>query len=179
MPERERWRTRALHAMMTSNYEQCVQDYGELIKRYPADHEALNNRSFCSSLLRHWRDAFDDIRKATAILPNRQVFRMNLALNASYVGDFQTGEQEARTQQPGVFSLTVLALAQSGQGLFKEAGDTYKKLAAFGVSGESAAASGLGDLAIVEGRFSDAVRILRKGAANDTSQGISTPPPRS
>ena len=30
---------------------------------------------------------------------------MNLALNASYVGDFQIGEQEARTQQPDVFSL--------------------------------------------------------------------------
>jgi tetratricopeptide (TPR) repeat protein len=48
-----------------------------------------------------------------------------------------------------------------------EARDTYQELAKIDALGTSMAASGLGDLAILEGRFSDATRILGQGADQD------------
>jgi tetratricopeptide (TPR) repeat protein len=48
-----------------------------------------------------------------------------------------------------------------------QATETYHKLAKVNVLGASLAASGLADLAIYEGRFADAVRILDQGAAAD------------
>jgi tetratricopeptide (TPR) repeat protein len=44
---------------------------------------------------------------------------------------------------------------------------TYQKLGAIDALGASFAASGLGDVATLEGRFSDAARMLRQGAAQD------------
>ena len=59
-------------------------------------------------------------------------------------------------------------IAQLGRGLLREAADTYQKLGTIsGAQGASSAASGLGDLAVYEGRFADAVRIFEQGAAAD------------
>ena len=41
-------------------------------------------------------EAVDDMRRVVEILPKRVIFRINLALYASYAGDFQMGEREAR-----------------------------------------------------------------------------------
>jgi tetratricopeptide (TPR) repeat protein len=48
-----------------------------------------------------------------------------------------------------------------------QATETYHQLEKFSAIGASTAASGLADLAVYEGRFSDAVRILESGAAAD------------
>jgi tetratricopeptide (TPR) repeat protein len=48
----------------------------------------------------------------------------------------------------------------------------YEGLGKLGPEGGSFTASGLADLAIYEGRFSDAERILAKGAADDLTSGI-------
>jgi tetratricopeptide (TPR) repeat protein len=50
-----------------------------------------------------------------------------------------------------------------------EARKTYEKLAPIDALGASFAASGLGDLAAFEGRFSEAVGILERGAAQDVA----------
>ena len=108
------------------------------------------------------------MRKAVKILPKRVVLRDNLALYANYGGDFQTGEQEARgVDEPDVFTVMALAFAQLGQGKPREAEGTYKRLETMGPLGASLAASGRGDLAVYEGRFSDAVSIFQEGAAAD------------
>ena len=69
--------------------------------------------------------------------------------------------------QPDAYALLALAFAQLGQGQLPQAIETYQKLGTIDALGASFAASGLGDLAAVEGRFSDAVRILEQGAAAD------------
>jgi len=43
--------------------------------------------------------AIEEVRRAIAILPKRPLYRNNLALYASYGGDFKTGEEEARAVQ--------------------------------------------------------------------------------
>ena len=51
------------------------------------------------------------------ILPNRALYRVNLALYANYASDFEAAEQEARTDRsPDVNALLALAFAQLGQG---------------------------------------------------------------
>ena len=108
------------------------------------------------------------MRQVVKILPKRALYRVNLALYADYAGDFETGEREARAiEEPGVFGLIALAFAQLGLGQIPQASETYQKIATVDAQGASYAASGLGDLALYEGRFADAARILAQGAEAD------------
>jgi serine/threonine protein kinase/tetratricopeptide (TPR) repeat protein len=168
MTDRERFAVRASYYMNTGDSQQCVKEYGELIAQYAADAVAHNNRALCLSKLRNMREAVDEMRRAVQILPKRVPFRGNLAVYAAYAGDFQTAEREAGTlQEPTDLATLALAFARLGQGQLPEAAATYKKLATIGARGASWAASGMGDLALYQGRFSDAVRLFEQGAASD------------
>ena len=168
MTERERFSTRGMFYRITGDYQQCVKEYSDLIARYEGDIVARNQLALCSTQLRDMPRALQQMRRIVELLPQRVLFRDNLALYANYAGDFQTGEQEARTiGEPDVYATLALALAQLGQGLVPQASETYSRLATFDEQGASFALSGLGDLAAYEGRFSDAARILTQGAAAD------------
>jgi tetratricopeptide (TPR) repeat protein len=72
---------------------------------------------------------------------------------------------------PGLFARLALAFAQVGQGQVAEAAKTYEAIKKLGPEGTSFSASGLADLAIYEGRFLDAERMLTQGAADDLAAG--------
>jgi serine/threonine protein kinase/tetratricopeptide (TPR) repeat protein len=168
MTERERYSTRGLYYMVTGDSQACVKEFGDLTSRYPASPAAHTNLAACLGLLRNMPKAVDEMRQAVLILPKRAQYRMALAVYSSYASDFQTAEQEARTiTDQDTFSVLALAFAQVGQGQLSQAMETYQKLATIDALGASLAASGLGDLAAFEGRFSDAVRILEQGGAAD------------
>ena len=168
MTERERLSTRGLSFRVSGDYQGCVKEYGELIDRYAADVVGHNQHALCSTQLRNIRAAVEEMRGVVTMLPNRAIFRNNLALYANYSGDFQTGEKEARTvPQPDAYALLALAFSQLGQGQLTPAGETYQKLGTIAGLGASFSSSGLGDLAAVEGRFGEAARILEQGAAAD------------
>ena len=171
MTERERYTTRGFYYRLTGDYPQCVKEYGELIARYAADAVGHNQRALCLTQLRDMRGAVDEMRQVVALLPKRVIFRNNLALYANYAGDFQAGETEARAiEGPDVYATLAVAFAQMGQGQLPQAMGSYQQMGAIDARGASIAASGLGDLATLEGRFSDAVRILGQGAAHDLDQ---------
>jgi serine/threonine protein kinase/tetratricopeptide (TPR) repeat protein len=168
MTEREKFTTRGFSNRMNGDYVQCVKEYGELVTRYPADVVGHNQVALCSSLLRDMKRAVEEMRQVVKLVPKRAAFRDNLALYSNYAGDFQSGEKEARTiQEPDAYALLALAFSQLGQGQSADAGDTYRQLAKVGTLGASFAASGLGDLATVEGRFAESARVLGEGAAQD------------
>jgi eukaryotic-like serine/threonine-protein kinase len=173
MTERERYNTRGLYYLLTGDYQACVKEFGELVEKYPAAPGAHNNLAGCLANVRQLPKAVDEMRRAVAILPNRLMYRTNLAIFAIYGTDFQTAEREARSiQEPDVVAQTALAFAQLGQGQVPQAKETYQKLvtndALSGLS-VSRGTSGLGDVALYEGRFSDAVRIFEEGANADLS----------
>ena len=171
MTERERYRMRGLYYMLTNDDVKCANEYGELVKRYAADTSARNNLALCQSRLRRLQDAVGEMKQLVTLLPNRVNYRENLALYESYAGDFQASEQAASAiQEPRVFGLLALAYAQLGQGQLPQAVETYKKLETIDAQGASYAAAGLGDLAIFEGRFSDAVQILKASADKDVAE---------
>ena len=168
MTERERYRTRGLFYMITGDSEQCVTEFGDLVARYAADASARNNLALCLTYLRDLPRAVSEMQLVVKMLPRRALYRVNLALYAAYAGDWQTAEQEARAiDNPGHFGLVALAFAQMGQGQLPQARATYGTIGTLDALGASYRASGLGDLAIYEGRFAEAVRILSEGAAAD------------
>src|SRR5262249_34611276 len=97
------------------------------------------------------------------------LFRTNLALYADYGTDFAAGEREARkaVELKSSVGLLPLAFAQLGLGQRDLARETYRTFATASSIGRSLAPSGLGDLAAVEGRFSEAEKILEEGADVD------------
>ena len=172
MTERERYRTRGLFYYVTSDYQSCVKEYGDLIGRFASDAAARNNLALCLTYLREMPRAMEEMRQVVKILPNRALYRVNLALYANYSGDFDTGEQEARTAlEQSPWSWQALALSQTGQGQVAQATQSYEHLGSVEEVGPSYSASGLGDLATYQGRFADAVRILGQGAADDLKAG--------
>jgi serine/threonine protein kinase/tetratricopeptide (TPR) repeat protein len=168
MTDRERVVTRGNYYSLVGDYQECVKAYGEVLARYPADTTAHNQRAVCFARLRNMRDAVSEMQEAVRILPKRVVLRSNLALFAAYAGEFETAEQEVRAlQEPDDQAIAALALSQLGRGLLLDAAGTYKKLGTMGDWGASYAVSGLADLALYEGRFADAVRILERAISED------------
>ena len=168
MTERERYSTRGMYYRLTGDYAQCVKEYGELITRYAADVVGHNQRALCLTQLRDMKGAVAEMRQVVDLLPNRATFRDNLALYANYAGDFRTAEDEASMiKEPDAYATLAVAMSQLGQNRLADAQQTYQKLASIDALGASFAASGLGDLAAVQGHFADAVRILTEGAERD------------
>jgi eukaryotic-like serine/threonine-protein kinase len=172
MTERERYRTRGLFYFITGDYQACVKEYGDLIARYAADAPARNNLALCLTYLRELPRAVGEMQEVIKILPRRALYRENLATYAAYSGDFRKAETEVRAiEEPGVFTLLPLAFAQTLQGKVPEAAATYEKIGKIDELGKSYMASGLGDLALYEGRFAAAARTFAQGAAADLASG--------
>jgi tetratricopeptide (TPR) repeat protein len=168
MTERERYRTRGMFYFLTNDYQACVKEYGDLISRYSADAAARNNLALCLTHLRNMPRAVDEMRQVVKVLPNRALYKENLAQYLAYSGDFKAAEQQARAmQEPGLFGVLPVAFSQMGQGQLPQAAATFESLAKIDEQGASYTASGLGDLALYEGRFLDAARIFTQGAGAD------------
>ncbi len=171
MTERERYRTRGMYYLVLGNSQKCIDEYANLISHFPADSVAHNNVALCSTWQRNMPKAIDEMRQAVTIFPKRPMFRLNTSVYASYGGDFQTGEREARALlelDPSYPTGGIaLAFALLSQGQLPQAAQAYQSLEKLGNLGASRAQSGLADLAIYEGRFGDAAEILEKGAASD------------
>jgi tetratricopeptide (TPR) repeat protein len=177
MTERERYRIRALHFDITGDNEKCVDEYTTLVTKFPSDAGGFNNIGACLVQLRKIAKATEQTRLAAAILPKRVLYRFNISVHSSYGSEFQDGEREARTLQAldptFPYGPLALAFAQLGLGQLTQAAENYEKLNGFGKTYASRARSGLADLALYEGRFADAARMLEEGASQDLSNKYS------
>jgi eukaryotic-like serine/threonine-protein kinase len=171
MTERERYHTRAFYYLILGNYPKCVEEYSTLVGQYPADRVGQSDLAWCYADLRNFPKSVEAAQKAENITPKGSVEHSNLAFFSSLSGDFQTGEQEARAALDISPSSEVAQLnlgeAQVGQGKLSDAAETYHGLEKFGSRGASWAASALADLALYQGHFSEAVRLLEQGANAD------------
>jgi eukaryotic-like serine/threonine-protein kinase len=171
MTERERLRNRGLYYQITGDLQNCVQQFTQLVARYPADRVGQNDLANCYAELRNAPKALEAARHAVEIVPKGVGQRLNLAFMSTLAGDFSASEKEARTaleiSPSAAQSYLVLAEAQLGQGQLEKAADSYHQLGKFGPFWTSTASAGLADLAAYQGKYSEAARILAQGAAAD------------
>jgi tetratricopeptide (TPR) repeat protein len=134
------------------------------VKQYPADSAGVANLALAYFYRRDMERALVEGRRAIEIYPKNVAQRNNLGLYAMYAGDFETAIREQQTvlqMNPSmVLGFVGTALPQLGLGHPEQASETYRRLENMGSSGASAAAIGLADLALYEGRASDASKIL-------------------
>ncbi len=164
MSEREKYRTRGGYYLLIRNPDNAIEEFTALVKQFPADTAGIANLAFAYFVKRDMANALTWGRKAIEIYPKNVPQRNNFGLIAMYAGDFETGIREQQTvlQMNSQFVLAYvgLALSQLGAGRPEQALATWNKLAATGPAGASAAASGLADLALYQGRIGDARTIL-------------------
>jgi tetratricopeptide (TPR) repeat protein len=168
MTERERFNVRGYYARTVGDLRQCKDEYGKMLARYSADTVAHNQRAVCMVGLREMNEAVNELRQAVQILPNHVGYRANMAIFMNYAGDAAGAEREARAMKdPPPNAKIALAFSQTLQGKLQEATDTYTNLGS--TPRATFAAAALGDLALYEGRFADAVRIFQQGAEADVA----------
>ena len=173
MTERERYRNRALYYLITGDWQNCAQEYTQLVTHYPADRVGQYNLATCYMQLRNVPKALEAAQHAVAIVPRGVGPRLNLSFISSFDGDFAAGEKEARaglTLNPSsVQGYLVLAEAQVGEGQIDNATESYRRLADLGPAAASMANAGLADLAAYQGKYAEAASILTNGAAADVA----------
>jgi tetratricopeptide (TPR) repeat protein/predicted Ser/Thr protein kinase len=174
MTDREKYRTRAGYYLMTRNNARAIEELTNLVKQYPVDMAGLNNLPIAYFYSRDMARALQESQRAITIYPKNYVARNNAALYAMYAGDFPAAVRQAQTvlsMNPSYLKAFVaIALSQLGQKDVAAATETYRRLASQGSAGQSIAASGLADVALYEGRPSDATAILTDGIARDRAE---------
>lgn len=173
MTERERFRNRGLYYLTAGDYQNCVQEYTQLVTRYPADRVGQNNLANCYTQLRNAPKALEAAQHAVEIVPRGVGQRLNLAFISAFAGDFAASEKQARTaleiSPSAAQGYLVLAEAQLGQGQTEKAAESYHRLEKLGPLGISTANTGLADLAAYQGTYAEAARILAQGATTDAA----------
>ena len=171
MTEREKYRDRGLYYRVTGDWQNCVQEYTQLVTRYPADRVGQNNLSICYTQLRNAPKALEAAKRAVQIVPKGVGPRLNLAFISVFAGDFAGGEREARAalsiNPKAAQGFLVLAEAQLGQDQIENSSQAYHQLEGFGPDAASTAAAGLADLAAYQDKHGDAMSILNKGSVAD------------
>jgi eukaryotic-like serine/threonine-protein kinase len=171
MTERERFRIRGMYYIRTENWQKCIEEYTELLKQYPSDNIAHNNMAACYAGLRDMSKAVEEARRAVEIAPKDLLARNNYSLYACYTGDFQTCEREGREVRKlnpsSEDGFLLLGYAQIGQGQLDQAAQTYQGLQKLGPRGASLAASALANIAMYEGKYREAQKILESATAAD------------
>jgi len=171
MSDREKYRTRGGYYLLIRNPDNAIEEFTALLKAYPSDTAGIANLAFAYFVKRDMAKALEWGRRAIEIYPKNVPQRNNFGLIAMYAGDFETGIREQKVvfqlNPKFVLGFVGLALSQLGAGRAAEATATWNELAAIGPDGASAAAAGLADFALYEGRLSDARAILEKAVEQD------------
>jgi tetratricopeptide (TPR) repeat protein len=175
MSEREKYRSRSVYYLHKDDVDKAIEDLVPLLQKYPGDNAGHANLAVAWHLKRDFRKALESGRKAVEISPKKVAQRNNLGLFAMYAGDFDTAireQQKVLELSPGFPGAYVgLALAQYASGKRDDAIATWGRLSTFGGDSASLAAEGLADVAVLEGRLTEARALLEKAIEDDARAG--------
>jgi tetratricopeptide (TPR) repeat protein/tRNA A-37 threonylcarbamoyl transferase component Bud32 len=173
MTPRERYRTRGGYYLTMHNPEKAREEYEALLKQFPADSSALTNLALTAFLRRDMTRALDLGRQASAIYPKNVLRLDNVALYALYAGDFAGAETTAASvlalNKDFVKAKLAIALSQLARARPRDAEASYRQMASMPGAGRDFGALGLADLALYEGRLSDAASIAAAARPTATS----------
>lgn len=172
MTDREKLRTLGTYYLnIAGNYDTAIENYRELVGKYPADGAGHNNLALAYFNQLKFNEALEQGKHVLDIYPQSPLYRYNYALYAMYAGDFTTAGTEARTALKGNPNLPkahlAIAMAALAGGNVEEARGEYERGKGAGPRGISLASIGLADLAMHQGRFDEAVTLLEAGIVAD------------
>jgi serine/threonine protein kinase/Flp pilus assembly protein TadD len=170
MTEREKLRTRGGYYLFKFNYDKAIEESEALLKKYPADTSGMANLALAQFYKRDMKTALQMGRRASDLYPNNVLRKNNAALFAMYAGDFdeaiRLGGQVQQLNPVFVKGYVVVGLSQLAQGNIAAATQTYNTLGAIdAVPAKNYAATGLIDIALVEYREADALKMLNDAIA--------------
>jgi eukaryotic-like serine/threonine-protein kinase len=177
MTDREKYRTRGGYYLLMRNDVKAFEEFTALVKEYPADTAGHANLAFAYFYQRNMGKALEEEKQATSLTPHSVLQQSNYSLYALYGGDFEAARTEAaeilKTNPQFEIAGRTLAVAQLAEEHVDEAQQTYANLQAMSARGAAMAATGLADVALYQGRLTDAEGILAKAvkaelAANDS-----------
>jgi tetratricopeptide (TPR) repeat protein len=174
MSEREKYRTRGAYYLQIRDTDKAIEALQALVRQFPSDSSGFANLAVAYQLKRQFGPALEEAKHAIAIYPRNVPQRNNVGLFALYGGKYD----EAIAEQHRVLDLQPnfvngfigLALAQVAAGKRDDAIATWRKLRDLGDDGASAADEGLADLAVAEGRLSDARALLEPAIRADLAR---------
>ena len=170
MSERERYRTRGGYYLQQRNVSKAVDEYTQLLKKYPADSGGYANLALAYFFERDMEHALQEGMLAIALSPRNVPQRNNVGLYAMYAGEFDRAiaEQDRVLELNPKFNLAYVSKAISELALGSNAAaGTWDTLAQLNPHGASVATLGKADLALYEGRINDAVKLLHQGVQDD------------
>jgi tetratricopeptide (TPR) repeat protein len=175
MTERERFRTLGLYyAAVSLNYDKAIENYEQLVEKYPADGAGHNNLSVLYFLTLQFDKSMAESGQLIEIYPTRTLYRSNHALNAMWAGDLETAVAAAESviaEDPTAFKpFIVLAMAALDSNDIDSAHEAYERMEATGPRGKSRANTGKADLRLFEGRAEQAEMILKAGIEIDLAE---------
>jgi tetratricopeptide (TPR) repeat protein len=174
MTEREQYRTRGAYYLFVRNDQKALDEFSTLIRQFPSDDAGPNNLALSLFYMRNFARAIEEGQHAVKIDPKKFLYRSNVALYEMYSGRFDEAIRDAgeaiKLNPSHAKPHLATALSQFAQGKTAEAADTYRKLLGLSPRGASLASVGLADMALYEGRTTDAIAILEKGVAADLAQ---------
>lgn len=171
MTDREKYRTRGGYYLFKQNYKRAIEEYSALVKQYPEDLAGHSNLALAYFMGYRMQEAFEEGLKAVELDPEILDFRYNQSWYALASGNFERAVAEARKTleiDPDYTKAhVVLALLELAQDRPEEASKIYGELEGMSEPGATWACIGLADLALYEGRLTDAIDILNKGISAD------------
>jgi len=179
MTDREKYRTRGAYYLFKRNTDKAIEELKNLVDKFPADTAAQGNLALALFFKRDFTGALVQGQQFVKMYPTNTAALENVGLYALYAGDWGTADREAtralELNANLVKSYFTRAIAALAQNRLDDATGFYEKLKGMGTAGASLAASGLADIALFEGRYGDATKLLDAGvsadlAANERSQ---------
>ena len=175
MTDREKYRDRGMYALMQRDFKKAIDEFSSLLQHYPGDYVIHANLAIAYFYARNMPGAVKEGLLDVKYNPQGVWTHTNLSWYALATGDLQTSERESRKAlelEPSFQKAHItLALTQLAKGQPEEAVETYRKLRELDSYGATLAATGLADLAVYEGRLTEALKILDDGIAFDLKNG--------
>ncbi len=157
MTEREQYRTRGSYAITVENYRKAVEEFTQLVKKFPADNTGHGNLAVALLQIRDVDRALVEGREATRINPASLSQQNNVAYYLLYAGNFDGALRQAKLvtdKDPGYLKAhMVAALANLALGNVDAARASFERA---GPSG----ALGLADIDFLEGSFQAVINRL-------------------
>jgi tetratricopeptide (TPR) repeat protein len=177
--DREKYRTRGGYYLMMRDYKKAAEQFGQLVKQYPVDSAGLANLALADFYAGNMTAALAEGRKAVQIYPHNILQRNNVGLYAMYAGDFDAAIQESQTiikmNRSFEKAYLCLGISELQKGSPDSATAAYEKLSKLSDWGASQGALALADLALYQGRFKDAAKLLQAGLSADKTQKKASP----